>query len=54
MGVGVGGWLDQVGLKLSQSPTGVGVGVGTELGNSRQYKKGVRYGKCYIVTTTTD
>ena len=29
----VGGWLDQLGLKLTQSPTGVGVGVGTELGN---------------------
>ena len=32
-GGGGGGWLDQVGLKLTQSPTGVGVGVGTELGN---------------------
>ena len=31
--MGGGGWLDQVGLKLTQSPTGVGVGVGTELGN---------------------
>ena len=31
--VGGGGWVDQVGLKLTQSPTGVGVGVGTELGN---------------------
>ena len=31
VGVG-GGWLDQVGLKLTQSPTKVGVEVGTELG----------------------
>ena len=31
---GGGGWLDQVGIKLTQSPTGVGVGVGTELGNN--------------------
>ena len=31
--VGGGGWVDQVGLKLTQSPTGVGVEVGTELGN---------------------
>ena len=31
--MGGGGWVDQVGLKLTQSPTGVGVGVGTELGN---------------------
>ena len=28
-----GGWLDQLRLKLTQSPTGVGVEVGTELGN---------------------
>ena len=27
----VGGWLDQVGIKLTQSPTGAGVGVRTEL-----------------------
>ena len=39
MGVGgdgwgwVGGWLDQLRLKLTQSPTGIGVEVGTELGN---------------------
>ena len=32
MGGWVGGWLDQLGLKLTQSPTGVWVGVGTELG----------------------
>ena len=32
VGVG-GGWLEQVGLKLTQSPTMVGVEVGTELGN---------------------
>ena len=31
--MGGGGWVDQLGLKLTQSPTGVGVGVGTELGN---------------------
>ena len=29
---GGGGWLDQLRLKLTQSPTGVGVKVGTELG----------------------
>ena len=29
----VGAWLDQVRLKLTQSPTKVGVEVGTELGN---------------------
>ena len=29
-----GGWLDQLGIKLTQSPTEVGVEVGTELGNS--------------------
>ena len=29
----MGGWLDQLRLKLTQSPTGVGVEVGTELGN---------------------
>ena len=29
-----GGWLDQLRLKLTQSPTGVGVKVGTELGNN--------------------
>ena len=33
MGGGGGGWLDQVRLKLTQSPTKVGVEVGTELGN---------------------
>ena len=27
------GWLDQLRLKLTQSPTGVGVEVGTELGS---------------------
>ena len=37
MGGWVGGWLDQLGLKLTQSPTGVGVGVGTELGNIRNH-----------------
>ena len=31
MGVG-GGWLEQVGLKLTQSPAKTGVEVGTELG----------------------
>ena len=35
--VGGGGWLDQVELKLTQSPTGVGVEVGTELGNTENY-----------------
>ena len=37
VGVGVGGgggWLDQVGLKLTQSPAEAGVEAGTELGNS--------------------
>ena len=29
----LGGWLDQVRLKLTQSPPKVGVEVGTELGN---------------------
>ena len=33
--VGVGGWLDQLRLKLTQSPTGVGVEVGTELGKNK-------------------
>ena len=34
MRVGVGGgWLEQVGLKLTQSPAKAGVEVGTELGN---------------------
>ena len=33
VGGGGGGWLDQVGLKLTQSPTKAGVEVGTELGN---------------------
>ena len=33
VGGGGGGWLDQVRLKLTQSPTKVGVEVGTELGN---------------------
>ena len=32
--VGLGGWLNQLRLKLTQSPTEVGVKVGTELGNS--------------------
>ena len=32
---GGGGWLDQLRLKLTQSPTGVGVKVGTELGNKQ-------------------
>ena len=31
--MGVDGWLDQVRLKITQSPTGVAVEVGTELGN---------------------
>ena len=30
----VAGWLDQLRLKLTQSPTGVGVKVGTELGKN--------------------
>ena len=34
--MGGGGWVDQVGLKLTQSPTGVGVGVGTELGKRQK------------------
>ena len=34
----VGGWLDQLRLKLTQSPTGVGVEVGTELGNMRKWQ----------------
>ena len=33
--VGVGGWVDQLRLKLTQSPTRVGVEVGTELGKSK-------------------
>ena len=40
--VGGGGWVDQVGLKLTQSPTGVGVGVGTELG--KNYSDRLRVG----------
>ena len=32
------GWLDQLRLKLTQSPTGVGVEVGTELGNMRKWQ----------------
>ena len=39
VGVGVGGWLDQVRLKLTQSPTKVGVEVGTELGNNSSRAK---------------
>ena len=34
MGGGGGGWLDQVELKLTQSPAEAGVEVGTELGKS--------------------
>ena len=34
VGGGGGGWLDQVELKLTQSPAEAGVEVGTELGKS--------------------
>ena len=34
VGRGGGGWLDQVELKLTQSPAEAGVEVGTELGKS--------------------
>ena len=34
----VGGWLDQLRLKLTQSQTGDGVEVGTELGNMRKWQ----------------
>ena len=36
MGLGGGGWLEQVRLKLTQSPAKAGVEVGTELGNIGQ------------------
>ena len=35
------GWLDQMGLKLTQSPTGVGVAVGTKLGNKLKMGMGI-------------
>ena len=43
-GGGGGGWLNQVGLKLTQSPAKAGVEIGTELGkklfNLRFRKRG--------------
>ena len=43
-GGGGGGWLDQVGVKLTQSPAKAGVEIGTELGkklfNQRFRKRG--------------
>ena len=33
MGVGVGGWPDQMGIRLTSASTGAGVEVGAELGN---------------------
>ena len=42
--MGGGGWLDQVGLKVTQSPAKAGVEIGTELGkklfNQRFRKRG--------------
>ena len=35
------GWLDQMGLKLTQSPTGVWVAVGTKLGNKLKMGMGI-------------
>ena len=35
VGVGVDGWVDQLRVKLTQSPTRVGVEVGTELGKKK-------------------
>ena len=35
------GWLDQMGLKLTQPPTGVGVAVGTKLGNKLKMGMGI-------------
>ena len=44
--MGGGGWLDQVGLKLTQSPAKAGVEVGTELGNTLEKKLfNQRFGK---------
>ena len=43
---GGGGWLDQVGLKLTQSPAKAGVEVRTELGNTSEKKLfNQRFGK---------
>ena len=45
-GGGGGGWLDKVGLKLTQSPAKAGVEVGTELGNTSEKKLfNQRFGK---------
>ena len=38
-GVWVGGWLDQMGIRLTSASTGVGVEVGAELGNYLQVKQ---------------
>ena len=32
----MGGWLEQVGLTLTQFPTGIGIEAGTELGKNAQ------------------
>ena len=43
---GGGGWLNQVGLKLTQSPAKAGVEVRTELGNTSEKKLfNQRFGK---------
>ena len=49
----MGGWVDQVGLKLTQSPTGVGVGVGTELGNMQPALKVATYLTSIKITNST-
>ena len=51
--MGVGGWLDQVRLKLTQSPTKVGVEVGTELGNYHVYHIFLKPSPTKIITLTT-
>ena len=38
------GFVDQLRIKITQSPTGVGVDVGTELGNTK-YKLGLSCAK---------
>ena len=45
VGGGGGGWLDQLRLKLTQSPTRVGVKVGTEFGKNKTRVESVQLGK---------
>ena len=47
----MGRWLEQVGLKLTQSPAKAGVEVGTELGNKEKAK--VRTKKLYYISMNT-